>query len=222
MPRNKHKWILNVMKLEFIFVQNATLIIQQVKNKMKKEEKIILFDSDEAVKFVENISGWVDNKGYFYGKDENLARYSSCTHKKCVCGELMKKNYTMCDKCSKKRTIEKYNNLKAVEWDGNSPIYSDTTSDYFWNEDELLDYCSYEEIKNIEDLRLLSTKPIKLRGNIDLYDLYSHDLPEDYVWPNEILETLKKLNMLIDNLPPVSVFPSNERIIYDYKPDFEG
>ena len=186
---------------------------------MKKEEKIILFDSDEAAKFVENISGWVDINGYFYGKDENLARYSSCTHKKCACGELMKKNYTMCNKCIEIKNKEKYNNLKAVEWNGNSPIYSDTTDDYFWDEDQLLDYCADEEIENIEELRLLTTKPIKLRGNVDLYDLYVDELPEDYEWPNEILETLEKLNMLIDNLSPVSVFPSNERIIYDYKPE---
>jgi len=76
---------------------------------MKKEEKIILYDSDEAATKVQ-IWAWKDSKGRYH-LNENTARYSGSTHRKCDCGELMGVGHTP---EQKKEIIER---LKAVQND---------------------------------------------------------------------------------------------------------
>jgi hypothetical protein len=79
--------------------------------KITPAQEMVLYDSPEAAQFVTGISGWVNRHGMFYGngKDaEDMARWSGCTHKKCECGNIMEKRWTMCDVCRERNSIERY------------------------------------------------------------------------------------------------------------------
>ena len=82
--------------------------------------KIILYDSDEAAKFVTGISGWVDRRGVFFGDShdsEDVARYSGCTHRCCSCGNVMEKYHTKCAVCREREATERYKKREKKDWD---------------------------------------------------------------------------------------------------------
>lgn len=172
----------------------------------------INYNDKEAARFVENIKGWVDINGRFFGdsKDsEHMARYSSCTHKTCECGNVFEKGWTICPECRLKKEIEKYNLLQFKKYDG-SPVYSHAIDKYFFSEDELIDYLSDEEV--IEDLRLVFCTENHFN---ELGAEYFEDiLPEDGDLPTELQKAIDNLNEVIKNLPVASYSPSNIRTSY--------
>lgn len=183
---------------------------------MKKEKEIMMYDSPEAATFVTNISGWIDNDRRFFGNNkdsEHNARYSSCTHIRCECGEIMTKHWTKCEKCRTKSAIERYNLLPFKEWDGKEIVYSDLADQYFRDSDEIEDYCSDEDIET-EDLRLLLCKP-NYFDQIDS-EQWSDILPEDSEGelPKKLQDAIDSLNEVIKSLSPASYSPSNTRTSY--------
>ena len=79
----------------------------------------INYDDPKAARYVKNIEGWVDINGRFFGNNpdsEHMARWSSCTHIKCECGNLVTKGWTKCQECRLKSEIEKYNSLPFKEF----------------------------------------------------------------------------------------------------------
>lgn len=180
---------------------------------MKPENKI-LYDDTNAAKLVENIKGWVDINGFFFGNmpdSEHRARYSSCTHLKCACGELMQKGWVKCEKCRKKDSIEKYNTLLFREYNGEI-VYSHLADEYFCDEDAIIDYCEDNEIQP-ESLRLVFCKPLhftEIDGSI-----WDDALPEDSEeLPEKLIEAINALNATIKTLPPASYIPSDIRTQY--------
>lgn len=175
---------------------------------MKKEEKIILPTDENIVKFVENVSGWLDINGRFWGSDKNAAIYSSITHKKCECGKLMSKNYTACCDCRHKADIERYNNLPFKEWDGEGLVYSKLAEQYFRDESEIEDYCEENEVKS-EDMRFVLCDPAYIpeltgEGWDDL-------LPEDVDhFPNAVEKAMEAFNEAVKAIV-ISYFPSKIR-----------
>ena len=119
--------------------------------------EIILDTSEKAAKFVENISGWVDCNGRFFGNSKNsesAARYSGCTHQACNdCGEPAEKMYTVCPPCREKRDVERYAQRELEEWDEKVPVYS-PVADRFTQLGER----AYRLIVLANNLKLLSTK----------------------------------------------------------------
>lgn len=181
-----------------------------------KNETVILFEDESAAKFVENISGWVDINRRFFGNNkdsEHMARYSSCTHQRCECGEIMKKGWTKCEKCRITSAIEKYNLLPFKEWNGKEIVYSDMADKYFRDSDEIEDYCEEEEIEPSE-LRLLLCVP-NYFDQVDS-DIWSDVLPEDSEGdlPKKLQDALNAFNEVIKSLPPASYSPSNTRTMY--------
>jgi hypothetical protein len=176
---------------------------------MKKEEKIILPTDENVVKWVENISGWVDNSGRFWGIDKDMAIYSSITHKVCKCGELMEKHYTACYKCRHKADVERYNNLPFKEWDGKSLVYSKLAEKYFSDESEIWDYCEELEIKS-DDMMFVLCDPCyipELTG-----EQWDDLLPEDSDgFPKEVQDAINAFNLAAKDFPPLSWFPSKTR-----------
>jgi len=141
-----------------------------------KNKEIILFDAESSARFVENISGWVDINNRFWGNNtdsERMARYSSCTHQKCECGELMAKGWTKCDKCRTKSTIDRYNLLPFKEWDGKEIVYSDMAERYFTDSEEIEDYLDDNEIEP-KELRLFICEPNEFK-EIDQYTLSENE-----------------------------------------------
>lgn len=178
-----------------------------------KTNEIILYEDQSAARFVENISGWVDKNGRFFGKDEHMARHSSCTHRRCECGELTEKTFTKCSKCREIAKIQRHNNRKFQEWDGKEMVYSDKFQRFFYDADEIETFCEEEEIEPSE-LRLLLCVPQHFR-QVD-EDYWSEVLPEDSdgELPNKLKEALIAFNEVVASLPPASYYPSEVRTEY--------
>lgn len=180
-----------------------------------KTEKQIIYDDENAARFVENIKGWVDINNRFCGNNpdsEHMARWSSCTHKKCECGKLMTKGWTKCDECRTKAEIERYNQLPFKEYNGDL-VYSHLADKYFRDSDEIEDYCADEEI-DPKDLRLVFCEPNEF-SQIDS-DYWEDVLPEDSEGelPTKLQEALDNLNKVISEMPPASYCPSKTRTEY--------
>lgn len=170
---------------------------------------IILDTSGEAAKFVENISGWVSRDGLFFGKDERAARYKGSTHRVCECGKPAEKIYTHCASCREKRAIERHNNRERVEWDGETPIYSDSADRYFYSIEEVDDYL-YDTDTTRDDLRLLLCEPVFLSRIDD--DRWCDDLPEEGALPDEVKAALDNLNEVLLSVGPVSWKPGKKAV----------
>jgi hypothetical protein len=176
---------------------------------MKKEEKIIMYDSPEAAKEI-TVTGWVAADNTFWGKDEHMARYCGCTHQKCECGEIMSKGWTKCDECRRKISREKYLSYPIVEWDKESPIFVYGDDKYFFSYQDLMEYCSDNELEP-EELQLLLCKPNYL-WPIDA-DYWSDVFPEDVELPQDLQTHMDALNEYIKTAPPASWSGDNKRII---------
>src|SRR6185295_16106581 len=133
----------------------------RLKFEIMKENKIIMQESDEAATFRTDISGWVSSTGRFFGngKDgERMARYEGSTHHLCDCGKAAEKAYISCSECRRKNSNDRYNALPFVEWDGKTPLTEWDGDKYFFNEEDIYQYCENNEI-NSSELMLVICKP---------------------------------------------------------------
>jgi hypothetical protein len=163
------------------------------------KEAVIPFDSDEAAS-VQTVTGWMA-RGHFFGEDERGARYFGCTHKPCEgCGELIPKSGIIyCRPCAGTRDAEKYAALPRQQWDGETPLVIYGTDRYFFNEDELDEYCAEHGVAR-EDLPLVICVPQRPRY-VDAMDFLEDVLPEDAdEWdvPTPIRDAVEQLNKAID------------------------
>ena len=170
----------------------------------KPETKPIFPESEESAKFVTGISGWVDRKGRFWGNDEWMARYSGSTHRHCECGAVFRKN-SYCKACNRAKDEDRYRNAERIVWDCETPLYSQTHDQYFFNIDELIDFIYEHDIESTDDLELFICEPNYFR-TID-YDWFSDDLPEDGDFPKELYDAIDAFNAVINKLAPVSYSP---------------
>ena len=176
----------------------------------------INYDDPKAARYVKNIEGWIDINGRFFGNNpdsEHMARWSSCTHIKCECGNLVHKGWTKCDDCRFKAKIEKYNNLPYKEYDGGL-VYSHAVDEFFEDSDEIEDYCADNEI-DPKDLRLVFCNPLYFQQvDTDYWsDVMSYE-GEDEDLPDELLKALNAFNDVIAKLPPANYTPGNIRTEY--------
>lgn len=156
--------------------------------------EMILKTDDRAAKYVTNISGWVDRNGYFWGADENQARWSGCTHIECdKCGAIHERN-SYCRPCHDKKMIEKFNALEKRDWDGEIPLHLDNTDYYFFDKGGLLDYIEESELE-LSELRLALCKPVKMSTIDQCYLL--DDMHEDAELPDSVETALTELNTAI-------------------------
>jgi len=170
------------------------------------EEKIVMAESDEAAQWKEGLSGWVDRTGFYWGNDERAARYSGSTHHLCECGETVSKNKIFCKKCSAKKDIEKYNAMPKMEWDRETPLYSDQLDKYFFDSDDLDDYEQEEG-----DLRLIICKPEYLPF-IDS-DFGCDELAEDGELPDAVITAIEEFNEVIKETGPVAWYPGEYAVL---------
>lgn len=179
---------------------------------MSKQNEIIMFDSDDAAKYVENIKGWVSRNGLFFGdrdNSEHIARYVGCTHRPCQdCGNPAPKILLVCQDCSEKRDFDSYNKYPVEEWDGETLLYSEWADKYFSDYEEISDYLfELEDKVSISDLRLVICEPVRMREIDsehwvdDFCDEWDGDLP------SEVQDALDNLNEAIRKNGPVSWYP---------------
>lgn len=152
--------------------------------------EIVMYDSDEAAHQA-TVTGWVSRRGFFYGKDEHMARWDGCTHLICECGRVMEKSWTKCITCRNKGDIERYNKKEKKEWNGTDMLYSETIDKFFDDEEELTEYAELVAEAPIEDFRLVICEPVFAHEiNPDEY----YGLEEEGELPIEIKDAFDELN----------------------------
>lgn len=170
-------------------------------------DKMVLYSSEEAAKYVKNIEGWVDRNGLFFGnkkESESCARYSGCTHRDCEdCGEPAEKWRTVCKRCKVARDTKRYLEREKKEWDKITPLYSEGCEQFLFSEDEVYDFIN--EVTTLNQ-RIVICDPVKL-SRVD-EDNWCDELPEDGgELPTDIQEALNDLNELISESGAVSWTP---------------
>lgn len=177
------------------------------------EEKIIMYDSNEAAQYRTGIEGWVDSDGRFWGKDERAARYSGCTHKKCECGGITEKTWIRCEVCRNKFSNEVYLKYPYKEWDGKEPICLRDGDEFFFDEESLIDYL-YDNELNGSDVQLVICIPL----GYDLIDseTIAGDSHEDWEPSDELAAKIDEFNKYLATLPPHSWTAGKTRTSYEY------
>lgn len=166
-----------------------------------------MYDSFEAAK-KEKIELWVSSNGRAY-KEEHLARFDGCTHKKCECGKITEKRYIKCKDCRDKIKWQKFIEMPVKAWDGETPLVIYDTDQYFLSIEDIEDYCEHEGC-HIDRLDLIICRP-NYFNEIDT-DYWSDVLPEDNEdLPVEMADILNDLNEVISKLPPCSWRPGDVR-----------
>lgn len=185
------------------------------------EEKIVMIDAPDLVKRV-TVTGWVDTHGFYWGNDEQQARWSSCTHRPCEqCGQPVAKLWTHCDACRRVRDIARWHAKPKVEWDGNTMLYSDACDRYFQDYDEIIDHLRDMRADDpgavVEDLRLIVCTPNMAR-RLD-NDFFCDELPEDVDEPPKaIQEAMAAFNEVLAKQPPLSWSPGKQAAIVTINP----
>jgi len=175
-------------------------------------DKIIFPESNEAAKYVTNISGWVSREGYFYGKNEQTARWDGATRLHCEkCGAPTSKSWLLCKECREQRARERYNKFPLVRWSEHKdvPTYSPITDRYYWCEDAVR-YEDPEEIFDPLTLQLVLCKPIYALG-VDPELFYENLLPEY----DELSDVSQKL---VDAFQELNDTIEDAKIILSYEP----
>ncbi|UTG62418.1 hypothetical protein J2O09_05535 [Elizabethkingia anophelis] len=182
---------------------------------MKKEEKIIMYDSPEAATYRKNIEGWVSSNGRFFGKDEHMARYDGSTHNKCECGSIAQKGYLKCDSCLRKDRIERYEKLPFKEYTG-EPVFSWDQDQFFFSEDDIV---IYMEENYLEKIALLCSEQNSYYEVAN--DYWADIMPEDSDGdlPDELQKALDNLNTVVKSLPPCSYSAGKIRTSYTLTPN---
>jgi hypothetical protein len=156
------------------------------------EETIILPDSPDAAQHLPDLNGWLSRNGRFF-KNEHYARYDGSTHKKCPkCATIIVRGRTVCDACWKKSRIDRYSKFPTKKWNGEDPIYSNVYDKFFVSCGQVMVFCETYHC-SIEDLLLQICKPVYAR-EIDPYELYADDLPDESTLPCDILNLFNELN----------------------------
>ncbi|OCA55176.1 hypothetical protein [Photorhabdus namnaonensis] len=166
-------------------------------------EKIIMYDSEEAAS-IKIVTGWVASDGSFWGDDEDMARYSGSTHRKCKNNPehpIVRRN-DYCSICREEKNNEEFNAMERKEWDRETPIAIFNTDQYFWDEYDLLEYCNENNISP-KELRLVICEP-NYPAEIDGEDYFCDDLPPDGELPSELQGAFEILNIAIRNCGPLS------------------
>lgn len=175
----------------------------------KSQEIIIMEDSPEAAS-IKTVTGWVSRDGRFYGDNERLARYAGATHRACVkCGEVHVIN-GYCRTCRNTMENAKFQAMEKQDWNGIYPLVIFNSDEYFFDSDDLDNYCDQNEVK-AHELRLCLCVPNMAREVES--DYWENDLPDDGDIPEEMQEALEKLNEVIRKAPPLSWSQGNIAVI---------
>ena len=172
--------------------------------------------NDAKVEYRTDIKGWIGSDGRYYGDDEHLARWYSCTHVKCSndgCENQALRSQLRCESCKEKSSIEKWRNAEKRKPLNTDVIYwSDACSEYFQSFEEINEY-AYENDLSVIDMRLYHCEQESGFPQVDIHDLYEEYSteeisPDEYVSP-EICEAIENLNKLLKKQEILVWHPSN-------------
>lgn len=175
--------------------------------------KVIMYDSPEAAQFV-TVTGWATKDGRFFGDNEHLARYCGSTHKSCDKDESHPPHRTngYCEECAAIKRFEKFNAMPVVEWDKETPLNLFDTDLYFYDEDQVSDYCIERDVDAAE-LSLVLCEPNRMH-TICADDQWCDVFAEDVLLPSEVEDALNTLNAAIEEYgKAVSWSPCDKRVL---------
>ncbi len=194
------------------------------------DEKIVLYDSDQAAHRGVPPEGWISARGNWFGNmphSEDMARSDGCTHKKCpVCKEnVIEKNRWQCSECSAKRIDESFQSLEEVEWCFDSwPVCLCNGEHYFFDEDELEFYIEHHmelgyDCFAVAGLDLVNCKPIFAPElDEDHFELPDEDGDLNRL-PSPIYEAVLQYNKAVRECEePTSWMPGNKRLKVKARP----
>jgi len=84
---------------------------------------------------------------------------------------------------------------RKTVWNGTDALYSTSRDEWFFDEQDLIDHC-YDNRETCDDLKLVIGVPV-YAAEIDPYDHYADDLPEDMDLPDDLEQAFKELNETI-------------------------
>lgn len=144
-----------------------------------------------------------------YGNIENYITHKNCDN----CGNEFEKQYTyekLCRECQLKISNEKYFKLDFVEWDGQNAVCLYNEDQYFFNEEEILEFCDENEI-NLEDLQLVLCYRTSF-SPIDLQNITEELTYEDWEPSDDFMEKFNEFNKWLTAQSTETWMPSNKRI----------
>lgn len=164
------------------------------------DEREIILPSDDRAAQIKTVTGWVSRQGRFWGNDERTARYDGSTHSLCEKhGPYEQSSY--CHACHEDRQKEKYTKLKKTEWNGDFPIATYNSDEWFWDIDQLRDHVEYiadafESPQHAIDALMFVDAVAVFAHELDCNEIYD-DRPEESDLPVEIEEAFEELNRKI-------------------------
>lgn len=94
--------------------------------------------------------------------------------------------------------MKKYTDMPYKEWDGTFPLYLKDEDRFFWDKEEIEEYCFDEDIFP-EALQLIICEPV-YGDTIDPHQIWEEAIPEEevlrYWWP-ELDEKIQEINRMI-------------------------
>ncbi len=178
---------------------------------MKKEDKIILMSDNGAAEYRTDIKGWV-SRGKYFGGNEGAARNHGSTH--CVCAEcgavFEKKHRNLCPSCFVKFRQKQWDKAAKIEWDEETPIYSESTDSYYRDWDEVLDDAKEENVA-LGEMMLYLCKPCAPRY-IDV-ELILDGCYEYAMLSTEALDSIRALNCILEKETRLGYQQTNKAIL---------
>lgn len=172
---------------------------------------IILYDDAEAAQYRTDIKGWICSKGLYHGENEDSARSSGSTNKKCpLCDEIIDNRfYVLCYNCSEIEKDELYKKKEKIKWDRFTPIFSEKRNEYIFSYEDLI-YIMNECKFSFSSARFLLCEPVFLR-KIE-HDFFDDEITENGEIPEEVQIAMDYFNDVIHNQSPVSYLPGKTAI----------
>lgn len=139
---------------------------------------------------------------------------SYITHVDCEdCGVEFEKRYTYdksCLRCQDKRNHQRYLKLDLVEWNGEDALNLFNDDKYFWELEEILEYCDENEIE-LKDLELVTTYKT-IFSPIDWETIEQDQTHEDWQPSNEFKAKVNEFNKWLTSQSTNTWMPTNKRI----------
>lgn len=152
---------------------------------------------------------WLSPDGRLFN-GEDMARFHSCTHVLCSCGNVMKKNRSLCEQCKAKEDHGRWLILPHRDWDEISPVYDQISGCYFLCADDLVEAMEddMEDDKDVfpAKMRLVLCNPVRV-SHVLFEHLFDDTTEDGVVIPEGLEEEIVKLNKFIDTLPVIAWEP---------------
>lgn len=178
---------------------------------MNNKEKINLKDIQDGTQNREVPVFIVGDKKWW---GDRITKDQIATHADCQdCGVEFEKQYTYqkrCSSCDFKYQNQKYLALELVEWDGKTPlcIYGDDT--YFFDQDDIVNYCEDNDVESSQ-LQLVLCEQSKF-GQINIAEQFQDVLHEDWEHDAELERLEKQLNDYLAKASTNTWFATNKRV----------